>query len=165
MRRIIYLSIVSTTALIAAIILLLIIILTACNSSANDKALLESKDGVHFSASSVSQVIANAKRENKPIFLFAHASYCPSCKNMIRTVLPEKEVGDMFNKLFINAQVDIETSEGEKIVEDYEITGTPTLLFLSPDGRIIKKENGFHSKEELTALVKSLSDEKITAVK
>ncbi len=39
------------------------------------------------------------------------------------------EVGDVFNKHFINPQVDIVSEEEIKIVKDYEITATPTLLF------------------------------------
>lgn len=158
MRRIISLSIASVTALVA-ILLLTVIILTACNSSSDDKALLESKDGVQFSATSIEQVTAQSKSENKPVFLLAHASYCSSCKKMIRTVFPEKEIGDLFNKSFINAQVDIESEEGKRIVRDYKITGTPTLLFLASDGKIINKSSGFHSKEELIALTKGLSFE------
>lgn len=158
MSRIISLSIASVTALVA-VLLLTGIILTACNGSSDNKALLKSKDGVQFSVSSIEQVTAQSKRENKPVFLLAHASYCSSCKKMIRTVFPEKEIGDLFNKSFINAQVDIESEEGKRIVKEYEINGTPTLLFLTPDGQVINKASGFHSKDDLIALTKNLSFE------
>ena len=158
MRRIISFSIASVTALVA-ILLLTVIILMACNSSSDNKALLESNDGVQFSASPVEQVIAQSKKENRPMFLLAHACYCTSCRKMIRTVFPEKEIGGLFNKSFINAQVDIESEEGKRIVKVYEISGTPTLLFLTPDGQVINKASGFHSKEELFALTKGLSYE------
>jgi len=48
---------------------------------------------------------------------------------MISNIFPLMEVGDVFNKHFINPQVDIVSEEEIKIVKDYEITATPTLLF------------------------------------
>ena len=152
MRKLINLSAISITVLFT--LLLAVVLLTACGSSSNGKASFESKNGIQFSNIPLKQVIA--QKESKPIFLFAHAGYCSSCKEMIKTVLPEKKVGDIFNTHFINAQVDIESEEGKELVRDFEITGTPTLLFLTPDGKLMNKVIGFQSKEELIALSKSL---------
>lgn len=155
MRRILPLSIASASALIALLVLT-IIVFTACNGPLYDKSLLESKDGVHFTASSLADVKALSKAEGKPVFILAHASYCAVCKKMLTTVFPQKEVGDHFNNKFINAQVDIETEEGKQIAKEYEINSTPTLLFLTPDGKVISKTSGFQNKEELLALTKGL---------
>jgi len=133
------------------------LIISSCGNSSSEEVAVNSKEGVQFSAASLEQVAEQSKKENKPIFLLAHASYCSVCKKMKRTVFPEKEVGDLFNKNFINVQVDIESEEGKKIVKDYGIEGTPTLLFLAPDGQVINKASGFHNKEELIALTKGLS--------
>lgn len=155
MRRIVNLSIASMVALL--VILFTTIILVACNSSSGEGLSLDSKEGIRFSSNTLEHVAAQSKQENKPVFLLAHASYCAACKKMKKSVFPEKEVGDLFNKSFINAQVDIESEEGKMVVKDYEITGTPTLLFLTPDGQVINKASGFHSKDELIALTKGLS--------
>lgn len=133
--------------------LLAVALLGACGSSSNEKVSFQFKEGVQFSNSTVKQLVT--KNEGKPIFLFAHAGYCSSCREMIKTVLPEKEVGDIFNSRFISAQVDIESEEGKELVKDFGITGTPTLLFLTPDGKLINKVSGFLSKDELIALAKS----------
>lgn len=158
MRRILLLSIASTSALIALLVLT-IIVFTACNGPLYDKSLLESKEGVHFTASSIADVKALINAEGKPVFILVHASYCAVCKKMLTTVFPQKEVGDYFNKKFNNVQVDIESEEGKRIVKEYAISGTPTLLFLAPDGKVISKTIGFHSKEELIALTKVLTVE------
>ncbi len=155
MRRIVNLSIASVATLI--VILLTTIILVACNSSSGEGLSVDSKEGIRFSGNTLEQVAAQSKQEDKPVFLLAHASYCSACKKMKKSVFPEKEVGDLFTKSFINAQVDIESEEGKMIVKDYEITGTPTMLFLTPDGQVINKASGFHSKGELIALTKGLS--------
>lgn len=149
MRKIITLSVLSVAALL---LLLITMVFASCNSNSGDNAIAESKDGVHFFTGTLEAASALSKKKNKPIFLLAHASYCSSCKKMKRNIFPLKEVGDIFNKNFINAQVDIESDEGIKIVKDYEITATPTLLFLGPDGKVIKKSSGYQDKEELLAL-------------
>ena len=106
MRRILSLSIASASAMIALLVLT-VILFTACNGPLYDKSLLESKDGVHFAASSLAEVKAISKAECKPVFILAHASYCVVCKKMLTTVFPQKETGDLFNNKFINAQVEI----------------------------------------------------------
>lgn len=156
MRKIIHLSVISVSALL---LLLITIVFTACNSSSGDNVIAESKDGVHFFTGTLEAASALSKKENKPIFLLAHASYCSSCKKMKRSIFPLKEVGEVFNKNFINVQVDIESEEGIKVVKDYEITGTPTLLFLTPDGQVINKASGYQSQQELLALTRGMKVE------
>ncbi len=130
--------------------------ISSCSNASSGEAFVNSKEGVQFSAAGLQQLKEQSKKENKPIFLLAHASYCAACKKMIKTVFTEKETGDLFNKSFINAQVDIESEEGKKIVKEYGVEGTPTLLFIGGDGQVINKASGFHSKEELIALTKGL---------
>jgi len=149
MRKIIDLSFQVGAIMLIAI---LVLVFATCNNKAKDKVAIDSKDGVQFIASSLEQAAALSKKENKPIFLLAHASYCSSCKKMFNNIFPLKEVGDVFNKNFINAQVDIESDEGIKIVKDFEVAGTPTLLFLAPDGKVINRSSGYQNKEELLAL-------------
>jgi thioredoxin-related protein len=151
----VHLSIASVISLI--VILVITIILFACNNSSGESLAMDSKDGIVFSNNTLEQAAAQSKQDSKPVFLLAHASYCSSCKKMKKSVFSEKEIGDLFNKCFINAQVDIESEEGRIIVKDYDITATPTLIFISPDGRVINKTSGFHNKEELIAVIKDLS--------
>ncbi len=78
---------------------------------------------------------------------------------MISNIFPLKEVGDVFNKNFINVQVDIESKEGIKMVKEYDIAGTPTLLFLTSDGQVINKASGYQSQQELLALTRGMKVE------
>ncbi len=52
------------------------------------------------------------------------------------------EVGDVFNKHFINAQVDIESEEEIKIVKDYEITARQLCFFLRRTDRLLINQVG-----------------------
>lgn len=135
---------------------ILFFLFSGCSNPSDSITSLATKPGIQFNKLNWSQAIEQSQKEQKPIFLFAHANYCSSCKEMISTVLPEKEVGEIFNQHFINKEVDIESEEGKKLVTDFEITGTPTLLFLHPDGKIIKKVSGFQNKQELIDLTKGI---------
>jgi hypothetical protein len=46
----------------------------------DDTTIIDSKDGIHFFTGTMNEAAALSKKENKPIFLLAHASYCSSCK-------------------------------------------------------------------------------------
>lgn len=153
MGKIINLSFKAAFVLALSIIAIVVAII---NRSTASTSINDSKQGIHFFAGSLDDAVALSKKENKPVFLLAHASYCSSCKKMIRDILPLKEVGDLFNTAFINLQVDIESEKGVKIVKDFDVEGTPTLLFLAPDGRIIKRSSGYLDKEELLALAGSI---------
>jgi thioredoxin-related protein len=156
MGKIINLSFIAAAVLILIVIT---IIVATFNRSTDDTTKIDSKDGIHFFTGTMNEAVALSKKENKPMFLLAHASYCSSCKKMISNIFPLKEVGDVFNKNFINAQVNIESEEGIKIVKEYEVTATSTLLFLAPDGQVINKSSGYQSQEELLILAKELKVE------
>lgn len=132
------------------------VMISSCGNYSTEEIVVNSKEGVQFSATGLGQAIQQSKKENKPIFLLAFAGYCPACKKMKKSIFPDQETGSLFNKGFINAQVDIESEEGQKIVKEYDIEGTPTLLFLTPDGQVLNKASGYHSKEELIALAREV---------
>jgi thioredoxin 1 len=153
MGKIINLSFI-TAAVLAVVAITVAVVIFA--RSTDDTTVTESKDGIHFFTGTMNEAAALSKKGNKPLFLLAHASYCSVCKKMKKNIFPLKEVGDVFNKNFINTQVDIESEEGIKIVKDYEVTGTPTLLFLTPDGKVINRLSGYQNKAELLALSEAI---------
>lgn len=131
-----------------------IILFSSCNGPA--QPYVNTAGAVTFPVEGLVQAEQLSKKENKPIFLFVHAGYCSACKAMKKDVLPDKEVGNVFNQKFVNAQIDIESAEGKELVKKYNIDATPTLFFLNADGDVIKRASGFHSKEELITLTAGL---------
>lgn len=120
------------------------------------KPMLSSHDGVNFKITSLAQAEEIAKAENKPLFVFAHASWCPTCKKMEQEVLVQKKLGDVYNQQFVDVAIDIDSPEGHKLNDRYKIRATPTLFFLNADGGIAKKAEGFMTAEELLATAQSL---------
>lgn len=112
--------------------------------------------GIQFTNASWAQILKKAKAEKKVIFLDAYASWCGPCKVLQKNVFTRKEVGDYFNKQFINVKMDMEKGEGPALAQRYPLEAYPTLLFIDGDGRVLKKVVGVQSPENLIAIGKSV---------
>ncbi|MDD4991144.1 MAG: thioredoxin family protein [Paludibacter sp.] len=104
--------------------------------------------GIQFQSGSWTQVLALAKKENKPIFLDVSASWCGYCKRMKSTVFTDADVAKYYNSTFINVSVDPEQGEGIQLAKRYEVTGYPTYIFINPDGSVATQSGGYQDKEE-----------------
>jgi thiol:disulfide interchange protein len=122
------------------------------------KPVLNSQAGINFKVISLADARKTAKIEGKPLFVFAHASWCPTCKKMEQEVLIQQKLGDTYNQGFVNVAIDVDSPEGHKLNEVYPIRATPTLFFFNTDGRISKKLEGFTTADELLAEAKALKN-------
>ncbi len=121
--------------------------LLSCNSK--HKAMLTSREGINFKITSLAQAKQLAKEENKPLFVFAHASWCPTCKRMEYEVLNQKAIGEIYNKDIVNVAIDIDSPDGKQLGAQFPIRATPTLLFFHPDGSVAKKIEGYAGAGDL----------------
>lgn len=119
---------------------------------------MTAQSGIQFQDKNWETLLAQAKKENKIIFVDAYAVWCGPCKWMAANAFPDEAVGDFFNKQFINAKIDMEKGEGIDIAETYEVQAYPTLLFVNGDGELVHKGVGARDAEGLLALGKSASD-------
>jgi len=114
------------------------------------------EEGIQFTEASWASVLKKAKAENKIIFLDAYASWCGPCKMLQKNVFTKKEVGDYFNKQFVNVKMDMEKGEGPMLTQRYPLDAYPTLFFIDGNGKIVKKVIGYQKPEELLSIGKSL---------
>lgn len=129
------------------LVLLTVSIFTSCTQKF--KPRLNSQQGINFKTISLADAQALAKTENKPLFIFAHASWCSTCKQMEQEVLIKKELGDAYNANMLNVAIDIDSKDGKKLQEQYPIRATPTLFFFNADGSPAKKLEGFTTADVL----------------
>lgn len=108
---------------------------------------LGQKNGIAFQQASWSQLLAKAKTEKKIIFLDAYATWCGPCKKMASDVFTKEEVGNFFNRNFINAKIDMEAGEGLTIASRYKVEAYPTFLFINGDGKLLHKAVGYKDAE------------------
>ena len=66
--------------------------------------------GMHFEHNTTWQkILAKAKAEKKYIFVDCFTTWCGPCKQMSANIFPLKEVGDFYNKNFINVKIQLDT--------------------------------------------------------
>lgn len=99
--------------------------------------------GINFEKSDWKSVREKAVREKKLIYLDIYTTWCGPCKMMARNYFPNEKAGELYNKNFINYQLDAEKDEGITVAEQYSVTGYPTNLFIDgASGNIIYRTSG-----------------------
>ena len=90
-----------------------------------------------FQELSLTKALELAKSEKKLVFIDCYTSWCGPCKIMAKEVLPQKEVGDFLNELFVCVKYDMEEGEGPELAKKYKVDAYPTFLLLNADGDLI----------------------------
>lgn len=85
------------------------------------------------------QLLAEAKKQNKLIFMDCYTTWCGPCKRLAAVVFPDSALGEYYNANFINTKFDMEKGEGIELANKYAIRAYPTLLWLDGDGNVKHK--------------------------
>lgn len=109
----------------------------------------EKEEGIQFIEADWSKALAEAKKQNKLIFLDAYASWCGPCKLLKKNTFPDKEAGEYFNKNFINVAVDMEKGDGPALSVKYAVNAYPTLIIINAEGKIITYTQGYINPKQL----------------
>ncbi|HWK05560.1 MAG TPA: thioredoxin family protein [Puia sp.] len=116
------------------------------------------------------QVKAKAKAENKYIFVDVYATWCGPCKRMDKEVYTNRRVGDAMKEKFIPVKVQMDSTqqdneqirnwyaEARRLTEEYKISGYPSFLFFTPDGKLVHKDGGFKDTVDFVRLINQASD-------
>lgn len=133
------------------------------------QANMQGEKGIKWTTGlSWEQVKQKAKAEKKYIFIDAYTTWCGPCKAMDKYIYPNDTVGIFFNEYFISikAQMDVTDKDDQSIKDwyndatairtEYMVVAYPSLIFLSPQGKILQKEEGYRSKEKLIAIGKEI---------
>lgn len=115
--------------------------------------------GMHFVEKTFDDLLAQAKAEDKVIFIDAYTTWCGPCKMMAKNVFPAEKVGNVYNERFINAKFDMEKGEGPGLATRYSVMAYPTYLFVDGNGDIVHKGIGYIPQDEFLALADAASGE------
>lgn len=113
--------------------------------------------GIEFSKVTLEKAKEEASKSGKLIFIDAYTDWCGPCKRMAATTFKDPEVGELFNKNFVNMKVEMEKdADGSAIARRYRVSAYPTLLIIDGDGKLVKSVIGFKSKAQLMAIAESV---------
>lgn len=124
-------------------VLLLLGIALASFSNKSEKENNDSLKGIEFFDGTYTEALERAKKENKHVFLDVYATWCGPCKMLKKQTFKDEEVGNYYNKNFINIAIDGETEEGRKLMSLYNINSYPTLLIVDSEGKVKTRHSGF----------------------
>jgi thiol:disulfide interchange protein DsbD len=100
-----------------------------------------------------------AKQFNKPILLYFYSAWCESCKELKKTVFSDPKLKDIFNQ-FLLASVDVSkfNADIQKITDQYNIMGTPEMLFFDSQGNnlIDQRVGGYIDAIQLTVIMEEI---------
>ncbi|OQP45260.1 thiol reductase thioredoxin [Niastella yeongjuensis] len=94
-------------------------------------------------------VAALAKKNGKYIFVDAYTAWCTPCRQLKEVTFKDKEAAEFYNGNFINYMVDMEKGEGEELAEKWDVTVYPTLLYFTPEGKMVMKQVGYVDGQQL----------------
>ncbi len=97
---------------------------------------------IQFREKPWSEILAQAKKENKLIFMDAFATWCGPCKWMAGNIFTNDTVADFYNKTFICTSFDMEKGEGLSLRNKFDVRAYPTLLFINAEGDMVHKKVG-----------------------
>lgn len=109
---------------------------------------VKAQEGMQFFHGTWEELKAEAKKQNKPIFMDAFTTWCGPCKRMSANVFPQPAVGEFYNKNFINYKLDMEKGEGPAIAKQFNVAFYPTYLFFNANGELIHRASGAKGPED-----------------
>ena len=103
-------------------------------------------EGIRFFKGSFQEALKQAKAENKKVFVDFYTTWCGPCQLMSKNVFPDEEVGEYFNRHFINYQINAEDKTYLPEVKRYGVTAYPNMLILDTEGNVLGRQLGATDK-------------------
>lgn len=114
----------------------------------------ENKDKLNYFSGTFDEALEKAKKDNKPIFLDAYTSWCGWCKELDKKTFSDQDFADYMNANFVIVKMDMESKDGKKVGQKYDVSAYPTLLVIHKNGRLAHKIEGFMKAPEMLEEVK-----------
>jgi thioredoxin-related protein len=95
-------------------------------------------------ASKLSDALAKAQAENKPVIAVFSAVWCPPCQMMKKEVYPSAEIKKFHDK-FVWAYIDTDEKSNAADAQKFKVEGIPHIEFLSKEGKSLDQQIGADS--------------------
>ncbi len=101
---------------------------------------VSASEGITFFQGSWEELLQEAKKQNKPIFVDAYATWCGPCKYMDKSVFTLPDVATYYNTEFLSYRLDVDAESA--LAQEFEITAMPTYLFTDAEGNVFYRITG-----------------------
>jgi thioredoxin-related protein len=101
----------------------------------------EKPTGIAWHKGDIEAAFELARKENKPVFLYWGAEWCPPCHQINATIFNRREFIDR-SRLFVPVYLDGDTENAQKLGERFGVMGYPTMIVLNPEGDEITRIPG-----------------------
>ena len=104
---------------------------------------------------SLPAALQEAKRTGKPIMIDFYATWCGPCKMLDQHVYTNAAVIKESRNWIV---VKIDAEKQAALAQQYNVTGYPTLMYLKPNGSVLKRQSGLSvPTQHQTSMSKALS--------
>lgn len=96
--------------------------------------------------------LAQARADNKSVFLYFQAAWCSYCVKLKKTTFKDKAVLAYLDENFVSIEVD--TDKNPKLATEWNVKGLPTMWFLESDGKKINHLPGYVEPKQMLQILK-----------
>ena len=121
-----------------------LLLLSACHKASEPAGATpkpQAEPGIAWFKGSVDAAFKKAKDENKPLFFYWGAVWCPPCEEVRNTVFKSKQFITL-SRLFIPVYLDGDTDRAQAIGEKFGVKGYPTMIVFNPAGEEVNRIPG-----------------------
>jgi thioredoxin-like negative regulator of GroEL len=116
-------------------------------ASAKGPAVSAHADGIAWRKNDVDAAFVAAKADNKPLFLYWGAVWCPPC-NQVKATLFNRQDFIERSRFFIPVYIDGDSPSAQRLGARFNVAGYPTMILFNPDGREIVRLPGEADPEQ-----------------
>ena len=97
--------------------------------------------GIAWQKGNVDAAFASAKAQNKPVFLYWGAVWCPPCNQVKATIFNRQDFIER-SRFFVPVYIDGDGASAQKLGDRFKVSGYPTMILFKPDGSEITRLPG-----------------------
>lgn len=146
-------------AVFLSIALAALLSLSACSERTDDSVGNTAEDesasqplAISWYEGSVESAFENAARQQKPVFLYWGAEWCPPCHELKATIFKRPEFIRQ-SRQFFNVYLDGDSDRAQKYAETFSVMGYPTVIIFAADGEEITRIPGGMNIEQYVGVL------------
>ena len=112
----------------------------------------QAESGIAWQKGDVDAAFAAAKTANKPVFLYWGAVWCPPCNQVKATIFNREDFIER-SRYFIPVYIDGDSPGAQQLGSRFKVSGYPTMILFSADGREITRLPGEVDAEQYMRLL------------